>query len=467
MPRYSVKPTIAGSPKPVVIGNWDDNADVQADGTDQILLGRLNEAGARREVFMDVTSETVIALFGKRGAGKSFSLGVLAESLCTKNGVTSIGSNRHDRAALMIDTLNIFWTLAQPFRTEQDDAYFPEEISKLLQWKIDVPELEVEVWVPRGTLDDNSPRTYRELSISVSALATEEVQELTDLDPNTPSGQLMADVWEVARESNPMFGLEHVDTLLDSSDEFHFYNDSTIRAVKQRIRNLRLNPIFQAHGTNINELLSAGTLSVLEFGRLSNIQRSVLSAVLIRLIHRIRQEASDIEKHLSFDRQMSEPERDVSKTRLAELIPPCWILVDEAQTVFPSDRSTKATDAFVTFVKEGRNFGLSFALATQQPAAVDQRILSQVDTVICHTLTVESDISRMQSNLKSGLPSEVAVAGKKLPVSDWMRSLEPGHAIVSNSNYRRAVNVEMRPRVSPHAGSGFSFRPDSATEGHD
>jgi len=466
MPRYSVKPQIPGTNKPFVIGTWDENSKPMIEGTDHVLLGRLNESGARRSVFLDVTSETVIAMFGKRGAGKSFSLGVLAEALSIKPSTTSIGSSQHDRAVLLIDTLNIFWTLAQPFDVEADTAQFPDEIAKLRQWQLDVPDLNVEVWVPKGTLDTNSPRTYRELSVSVSVLAIEEILELSDLDPNTPSGQLMADVWDMTRDSNPAFSLEDVDDLLDTSDEIHnLYTDSTIRAVRQRIRNLSLNPVFQAIGTDIGELLSAGKLSVLQFGRLSNTQRSVLSSVLIRLIHRIRQEASDIEKHLSFDREMSASERTASKSRLDQLIPPCWILVDEAQTVFPAEKATKATDAFVSFVKEGRNFGLSFALATQQPAAVDQRVLSQVDTVLCHTLTVESDISRMQANLKSGLPTEVISAGRKLDLpADWMRSLEPGHAIISNSNYHRAISVEMRPRISPHAGSGFSYRSDNTAE---
>jgi uncharacterized protein len=458
MPRFSIKPPIAGGSKPVVVGAQVDAADAPQAGRDQILLGRLNEGGARRDVYFDVTSETVVAMFGKRGSGKSYSLGVLAESLVTKDTVTDIGAVTRNRAVLLIDTLNVFWTIAQPFDIDRDVDRFPDELSDLKQWHLDVPDLDVEVWVPRGAQDSSSPREYRELSISVSSLNFEEIQELTGLDPFSPSGQLMADAWGMAGDAASDFGISHVENVVENDPEIaRVYSESTVRAVSQRLRTLADNPIFQAHGTEISQLLIPGRLAILEFGRLTDVQRSVLSAMLIRLIHRVRQEATDLEKHIRFDREMDDLQIIAARDRLSELIPPCWILVDEAQTVFPAERATKATDAFISFVKEGRNFGLSFGLATQQPAAVDQRILSQVDTVICHTLTVESDITRMQKNLKSRMPNEVVANGNNLDQSDWLRNLEPGQAIISNSDFSRTICVEIRPRISPHAGSGFSY----------
>ena len=34
----------------------------------------------------------------------------------------------------------------------------------------------------------------------------------------------------------------------------------------------------------------------------------------------------------------------------------------------------------IRYVREGRNYGLSFMVATQQPTALDSRLLAQVDT---------------------------------------------------------------------------------------
>jgi len=50
---------------------------------------------------------------------------------------------------------------------------------------------------------------------------------------------------------------------------------------------------------------------------------------------------------------------------------PTWLAIDEAQNILPSERRTSATDVIVKYVREGRNYGLSFVVATQQPTAID------------------------------------------------------------------------------------------------
>ncbi|MBK8047944.1 MAG: ATP-binding protein [Anaerolineales bacterium] len=91
-------------------------------------------------------------------------------------------------------------------------------------------------------------------------------------------------------------------------------------------------------------------------------------------------------------------------------------------------------------------------VATQQPTAIDGRILAQVDTLIAHKLTVQSDIDYVRRNLKSNLPQEVIYAGRTLDFDELLRSLDVGQALVSNTETDRAVLVDIRPRVSVHGG---------------
>jgi len=128
------------------------------------------------------------------------------------------------------------------------------------------------------------------------------------------------------------------------------------------------------------------------------------------------------------------------------------VVIDEAQNALPSERRTTATDMLIKFVREGRNYGLSFMVATQQPTALDQRILSQVDTLIAHRLTVQTDIDYVRRNLKSNLPEEVVYANSKLSFDELMRSLDVGQALVSNTEAERSFIVDVRPRVSVHGG---------------
>jgi len=68
-----------------------------------------------------------------------------------------------------------------------------------------------------------------------------------------------------------------------------------------------------------------------------------------------------------------------------------WLLMDEAHVLAGADEPSVAREALVKYAKEGRNYGLSLALATQQPSALDPRLMSQVETAIVHQLTDPRD----------------------------------------------------------------------------
>ena len=128
------------------------------------------------------------------------------------------------------------------------------------------------------------------------------------------------------------------------------------------------------------------------------------------------------------------------------------LAIDEAQNILPSERRTSATDVIVKYVREGRNYGLSFVVATQQPTAIDPRILAQVDTLLVHKLTVQGDIDYIRKNIKSNLPDEVKYGNSTLGFDELIRSLDVGQALVSNTETDRAFIMDVRPRISVHGG---------------
>ena len=132
--------------------------------------------------------------------------------------------------------------------------------------------------------------------------------------------------------------------------------------------------------------------------------------------------------------------------------PKTWVVVDEAQNVFPSERQTSASDILLRFVREGRNFGLSLGFTTQQPSAIDSRIMAQVDTIICHTLTVQKDLQNVLSNLKAREPTRVQLRGSDVSLADAIRQLDVGQAFLSNTDAERSLFVDIRPRTSIHGG---------------
>jgi uncharacterized protein len=453
LPRYSVSPAAAGSTEPIVFGTGVGRS------TDELFVGRLNEQGPLRKVFMNVSGESVMAIFGKRGSGKSYTLGVILEGLAQPSGQTSIGKASATKAVLLLDTLNIFWSLENPFTTQTDSERFNSELQRLSSWSIEPPELNVKVWIPNGYRSTHTPAGYADFAIAPSDLTADDIADLLELDVQRDlMGQLIAEARSKAEELAPEFTFAHLLKVLESDSELlEYYAVNTIRGARQRIRAVARLPIFSASkSTRLGDLLKPGLVSVLELGDVPNSLRTVVASVLLRRIHVERAHASDAEKQLALNTRLTDAERSKTEAFLKKTIPPAWVLVDEAQNILPANREVKSSDAVVQFVREGRNFGLSFVLTTQQPSAVDQRILAQADTVICHRLTVAQDIARMRDNLKSAEPLEVKLGGARLDLASWLRSLEPGFAIVTNTDYERVFALEVRPRVTPHGGTGFA-----------
>lgn len=453
MPKYSVTPPVSGQSTPVIVG-----APARA-SRDRVYLGRLNEQGPLRKVELDVTDECVLAIFGKRGSGKSYTLGVLAESLCTRDAESDLGVNSRSKAVLLFDTLNVFWTTENPLVTADDAARFPSEVARLGQWRIRPSELDVEVWIPCGFRRPHTPEHYRDFALPVNALTADDLADLFDIDVQRDIlGQLFAEARDKAEAADPSYSFATLLEVVETDDELRtYYAEATIRAARQRLRSISQSPLFSgSDGTSFKELLRPGRLAILELGEVPNSLRAVVASVILRRVHSERARASDAEKQLALNTRLTTAERERLRQFLTDdALPPAWVLIDEAQNILPSERAVKSSDAVVRFVREGRNFGLSFALTTQQPSAIDQRILAQADTVISHKLTVAGDIQRMRDNLKCQEPLEVKAAGRELDLAGWLRSLELGQAIVTNTETERVLSVELRPRACPHGGTGF------------
>ena len=101
--KFIVAPAIAGS---VTIGSRGDN--------ERVLLGRLAETGANRDVFISADQEFVALVVGKRGSGKSYTLGNILEGFATTGATTPISDHHRRRGVLLLDPMGNFWTMMQP-----------------------------------------------------------------------------------------------------------------------------------------------------------------------------------------------------------------------------------------------------------------------------------------------------------------------------------------------------------------
>ena len=134
----------------IVIGR--DEADKVRFGADGLIyLGKLfvkmgQTSSLSNKILMDVARSHVVLVAGKRGSGKSYSLGVIAEEL------TLLPEEiRQNVAPLIFDTMGIFWTMNYPNE---------KELSLLQEWQLKPQRLPVRVFVPFGFI-----RKYEDFGI--------------------------------------------------------------------------------------------------------------------------------------------------------------------------------------------------------------------------------------------------------------------------------------------------------------
>jgi hypothetical protein len=457
--KFTVKPRLTVSQNTLLIGDPKDR------GLAWLYLGRLAEVGPLIDIRFDTSYAHVVAVFGKRGSGKSYSMGSMLESLCTYETETSISHILRDQAILLFDTLGIFQWTDISLGSTSENAILRNQQAAWRGWNLKSERLDVQVWIPEGTRTETTPTSHKEFSVRTADFSADDWGYLLDLDIyQDRMGQLLNDAyikvtlegWQgegVHRLPKSAYSISDlIDCVKHDSELQQSYQSETRRAVIQQLTTFQRNPLFQDKGTPLSELLNPGQMNVLVMNRMSNPLRLVILSALIRRLLDERTVASEAEKNLAIRTDLSEEERATIKSSLARAVPPTWVAIDEAQNILPSEKRTTAGEMLIRYVREGRNYGLSFMVATQQPTALDSRLLAQVDTLLAHKLTVQSDIDYVRRNLKSNLPQEIIHAGRNLEFDELLRSLDVGQALVSNTEADRAILVDIRPRVSVHGG---------------
>jgi hypothetical protein len=430
-----------------------------------VSLGRLAESGPLRRVHVGLDREHVMAIVGKRGSGKSFTLGVLLEGLCARKSESSISKSSKKRASLLFDTLNIFQWMTAPVSSDNPSGHVAQQDRSLRQWELEAEELDVDLWVPAGYEGHVTPRaqTFRirtwEMNPSdwAALLKVDAIQDVmgqlitTVVDKVQRTGWTHRDGHEVA--ADPRYGIGGLLACLADDPTIETdYTPNSVRAVRQRLSAYDASPLFGPDGTSLAELLRPGRLSVLLLSGVPDDLRLVVIYLTLRKLLQARARASEAAKTLQLGFAETDEDRLRCEAVLAEAPPKTWVVVDEAQNVFPSERQTSASETLLKFVREGRNFGLSLAFTTQQPTALDTRVMAQVDTFIVHTLTVDRDLKAVVQNLKSREPDRLALRGRPLTTSEAIRELEVGQALLSSTDAARSMFLDIRPRVSVHGG---------------
>ena len=409
-----------------------------------IYIGKILESAKGRsylgaDAWLDTTFPHVIYITGTRGSGKSFDLGVIVEGISRlttpsplQNGVTPITS-------IIVDTQSQFWTLGYPPRASIPENC--EQIEELERWNLAPNSLaESKVYVPPG-----APRflgNETTLRIRPRDVTAEEWCAFLDQEVYSPQGHIIAKTLEALGDTD----YEIMDILRYIADDSHWPTvaESSRNAISYKLDDYRRTDLFSAAGLRVRDLLEAGTCNVLALRELRNEDKSLITAVIARNLFAI------LGKHHSEKKTASFFDTPFDSDETPDRV---WLVIDEAHVVAPSGQLSPARSALVEYVKRGRDAGLSLVLATQQPSALDDRILSQVNLTLSHRLSFQSDINAAINRIPTKSIRAMKYAGTRLSnFGDMVRILEAGQCFLGDQASSRAVLVQIRPRVTAHGG---------------
>jgi len=463
MTSYKLDPKPCDQQGDIVIGDPSNRQ------KDKILLGKLAESGALRKLWLDITGEQVVAICGKRGSGKSYTLGVLIEGLAAITGKSSVAVHETSRAGLVFDIMDIFWTSEIGLSNTGSQEIIKQY--KLMHEKGYKSEsLNLTIWIPSGYENPQiDPPNVKALKLGVKDLEIDDWAALFDVDIfKEPRGMLLVDMLNhvsqvgyyredgVKVEPISNYDFEDLINCLENDTEIiENYNENTLRSIRQRMITYSSLSLFQGSPTLITELINPSNVSILMLARVPDEFKKVIVSVLVRMILRERRDASFAQKRLDLQANLTGDEKNRLQRLIQSKVPRTWVLMDEAHVLASHSEGSIAREALIKFAKEGRNYGLSLAVATQQPSALDSRLMSQVETLISHQLTSPKDADVASDNIRSPLADNITVNGTESDVGNLLRHLDQGTAVFSCGNapnLKRLCVVNIRPRISAHGG---------------
>jgi len=392
-----------------------------------------NYTSLSNRIWMDIIKSHVILIAGKRGGGKSYSIAVLAEELSNLP-----KEARKNIAPLIFDTMGIFWTMR--YKNEK-------EIALLDEWDLKPKNLPTAIWIPSGYFEEYEKRGIpvdKRFALSVSELDIEDWLSIFELKITEPTAiSIQKVIFKLSAGSDNDYDLEEIIGHLREDDET---GEETKKAVISLFEAAKSWKVFAKKGepaTKIDDLIKAGTTSIMDLSVYSSTSTFNVRALIIglvskklfqqRMLARKREEIDSIHHGIESSR---ETEREM---------PLVWLMLDEAHEFLPTNEKTPATNSLIQLLREGRQPGISMVLATQQPGVIHRDVMTQSDIIISHRLTNKNDIEALNEIMQTYLLETVQKSMNNLPSSK-------GSAIILDDNSERLYPVKIRPRLTWHGG---------------
>ena len=424
----------------IILGrNVEDAKKYGTQGT--ILLGKHyvkmgQTTSLSNKIYMDVAKSHVVFVCGKRGSGKSYTMGVMAESM-----LDLPREIRKNLSIIMLDTMGIYWTMKYPNKADKE---------LLKEWELEAKPLNVNIFTPIGYYkkykEEGIPTDFP-FSIKTSELSTFEWSETFNIDVNSPIGALIERVIENLKENSEDYDLDDIIKAIQKDDRV---SKEIKDAAENRFLSAKHWGLFSKQGSLMEDLIIPGQITILDVSCYTYVPgaqglRALVIGLVSQKLFTQRMVARKTEEYESIYRETHLVEKDEEK----EKEPLIWIFIDEAHEFLPNIGKTVASQPLITVLREGRQPGLSLVLATQQPGKIHTDVITQSDIVISHRLTAKIDTQALGAIMQSYTREGLDVQLNYLP-------RVKGAAIIFDDINEKLYPMRVRPRYTWHGGSSPS-----------
>ncbi len=385
----------------------------------ELMLGR--DLTTHNNVFLEATGSRAVLVCGKRGSGKSYTLGVLIEELI------AIGGN--NVIPIIVDPMGIYHTMVM--RNERQS-------SELYQWGLTAQPFRVRLLIPGIPEELYDPDILLEMTrrgviiaplrLNASDLSPDGWCDLFDANINHPMGIALFRAVQNLFEHKGRFT---VTELMKAVERDKRAQDVSREALLNRLEAAHKWHLFSEDDYRpIDEIFEPGVVNVVDVSRLEGGafgRRNLVVSVIARNLFRARSDA-----------------RLREEFGLAGALPRVWMALDEAHQFIPDSGKSLAKPQLVRWAKEGRQPGLSLVVATQQPSAIDSEVLSQCDVILSHKLTSRDDVQALNKLSQDYMGSELRAI-----IAELHRT---GQAVLVDDERESVSMLQVRPRQSQHGG---------------
>jgi DNA helicase HerA-like ATPase len=373
-------------------------------------------------VYLDALHPHMIFICGKRGYGKSYTIGVILEELASLP-----DSIKQNLSIVVFDTLGIFWTTQFP----------SQENSELIRrWGRKPKGFSLRLLTTTKTIRayEQNKILIEPFSLRIAELSPLHWCQLFNLKATEPAGVALTKVILRLQSISVQYSITDILSFLQQDDHIEEH-------VKCAVENFFTMTdswgIFTTDGFSIPDFVRPATLTVLD---LSGLQSPILKDIVVALLSQKIFEERVKSRKIFEQKKMGFTVKETG-------IPLVWCAIDEAQLFVPREKKTLSKDVLIEeWMRQGRQPGLSLILATQRPSAVEPEVLSHCDIIICHRQTAQEDLDALRLIRPTYMHGEIGESIKKI-------GSEKGVALLVDDTSESVHIVQIRPRISWHGGA--------------